>query len=195
MTVAKLGKSGADTEFGRDLIAAVEEVRISQLRVIQADFVNWRPVTGRKVLQLVFETDIMNTQEVLEKLGTPQPGESKWVAIALLDTKLVREASPATPTNGENKVSDSSTATQAEHSEAAPPKKSWGELSRANQCGILCSDENFRRYVKVNTPVEAAEFVRSHFRIDSRTDLNSGENAARWDEFVALFHLHRDRLK
>lgn len=144
--------------------------------ILQADFSSFRPVSGRRVLQLVFEVAIENGEEALKMLGMPIPGEHRWCAIALLDLSKPKAEAQVGEANGS-------------------PKKSWTELSRSNQCGILCADEAFCRYVKAGTAVEAAEFVRSHFKIGSRTELNSGENAARWDEFVALFHLHRDRLK
>ena len=53
-------------------------------RAIQADFATWRPIQGRKVLQLIFEVPIEQTEQVLTVLGVPQTGESKWCGIALL---------------------------------------------------------------------------------------------------------------
>lgn len=169
---------------------------MSQLRGIEADFATWRPVAGRKVLQLIFEVPIEQTEQVLKMLGVPQPGESKWCAIALLkkNAPLVAQVDRAPGSEPEDAGSNPAGVTSSQ-AEGGSPKKSWSELSRGNQCGILCSEEDFCRYLKVSTPIEAAEFIRAHFKIASRTDLNAGDNARRWDEFVALYNLHRDRLK
>lgn len=165
---------------------------MDQLRGIDAEYVNWRTVIGRRVLQLVFEIDIARQQEVLTMLGTPTVGESKWVAIALLDTELVRERpSPPTNTNGEREVSGSaSTSLQAE---GGSPKK-WSEYNRSQQGAILCGDPEFWKYFET-TEKYAAQALRMHFRINSRKDLDLPENHARWDEFVALYNLHRERRK
>ncbi len=161
---------------------------------IEADYVNWRPVNGRKVLQLVFEVPLENTHDVLTRLGTPTPGESKWVAIALLDrTKLVRDTGPhqSIHANGEHEVSGSATA----QAEGGSPKKSWSDYTRSQQAAILSTDADFIRYFDARSPNDATGKLKAHFRISSRTELDHPKNHAGWDEFVALYHLARDRLK
>lgn len=54
-------------------------------RVIKGQFVNYRPVKGRAVLQLFIDVQETDAIEVLSKLGTPTTGESLWVAVARLD--------------------------------------------------------------------------------------------------------------
>lgn len=164
---------------------------MTQLRGIEADFATWRPVQGRKVLQLIFEVPIEQTEQVLKMLGVPQPGDSKWCAIALLDPNA-----PAKPTqaviDGDKQMREiyGKPALQAE----GGPSKKWAAYTRSQQCAILCEDPMFQSYM--GSPAdEVAQMVRNHFRIKSRADLDKPENHARWDEFAALWALHRERHK
>jgi single-strand DNA-binding protein len=76
---------------------------MSEPRVIQADYANWRPVAGRKVLQLVFEVPIEQTEQVLKMLGVPMPGESKWCAIASVDASSEKRRSVKVRSNSANR--------------------------------------------------------------------------------------------
>lgn len=51
---------------------------------VQARYADWRPVKGRKVLQIVLEVPLERQGEVLTMLGAPMPDRDLWVAIALL---------------------------------------------------------------------------------------------------------------
>lgn len=148
-------------------------------RVIQADYVNWRTVVGRKTLQLIFEIDISAQGEVFEMLGPPRTDVSVPCAIALLDMKKVKVEG------------------QAEQSEAATPKKPWSEYSRSQQAAILIGDPAFRAYFCGRDGIDqdsCDSSLKRHFRIASKRELDDAANHAQWDEFVALFKLHRDRL-
>lgn len=147
---------------------------MSEPCVIRADYANWRPVSGRKILQLILEVPIEQTQDVMLKLGVPVPGESKWVAVALLQP--VAEG-------------------QAEQSEAAPPKKQWSEYTRSQQAAILIQDPEFCSYFKAANPINCDGKLKLHFRIASKRELDDEINHAGWDEFVALYHMHRDRTR
>ena len=51
---------------------------------IPATFSKFQQVSGRKVLQLVFEVPIERAKEAFDLLGYPVPGTESWVAIAPL---------------------------------------------------------------------------------------------------------------
>lgn len=51
---------------------------------VQARYADWRPVKGRKVLQLILEVPLEQQGDVLSMLGAPLPDRDLWVAIALL---------------------------------------------------------------------------------------------------------------
>lgn len=53
-------------------------------KAITARYADWRPVKGRKVLQLVLEVPLEQQGEVLRMLGAPLPDRDLWVAVAVL---------------------------------------------------------------------------------------------------------------
>lgn len=53
-------------------------------KAIQARYADWRPVKGRKVLQITLEVPLEQQGEVLNMLGAPLPDRDLWVAVALL---------------------------------------------------------------------------------------------------------------
>lgn len=57
---------------------------MSAPRAIQARYADWRPVKGRKVLQVILEVPLEQQGEVLGLLGAPLPDRDLWVAVALL---------------------------------------------------------------------------------------------------------------
>jgi hypothetical protein len=58
----------------------------------KATFHTTKYVLGRQVLQVVLECPIEQSPQVFDVLGTPNPAEPKWVAVALL-----KDGSDGTP--------------------------------------------------------------------------------------------------
>ena len=58
---------------------------MSAPRVLRARYADWRPVKGRKVLQLIFEVPLEQQEEALTMLGAPLPDRDMWAAIARLE--------------------------------------------------------------------------------------------------------------
>lgn len=54
-------------------------------RAIQARYADWKPVKGRKVLQIILEVPLEKQNEVLMLLGAPLPDRDLWCGIALLE--------------------------------------------------------------------------------------------------------------
>lgn len=79
--------------------------------------------------------------------------------------------------------------------EGGPHKKAWSDYTRSQQAAILCRDPAFQRYFVARDEADTASKLREHFRIGSRKDFDDPARWASWDEFVALYNLHRDRLK
>lgn len=52
--------------------------------VFQATYHNTKNVLGRKVMQVVLEVPIEQSQGVYDVLGWPDPAAPKWVAVAVL---------------------------------------------------------------------------------------------------------------
>lgn len=160
--------------------------------VIQADYVNWRPVPSRKTLQLVFEVDISLQNEVLGYLGAPASDKSIPCAIALLDlNKPVGVVDPR-DFSGFTDIMRGSTSSEAQPN--GSPKKSWAEYKASQQAAILCDDVEFQRYFSCLSPETANLSLKKQLRIASKKELDTDpEAAARFSEVVALYHLHRQR--
>ncbi len=155
--------------------------------VIQADYVNWRTVVGRKALQLIFEIDISLQGEVLKMLGAPASDKSVPCAIALLNTERA-------PVAGNGKPDLQAPGDSPPTLSGGVQAKKWSEYSRSQQAAILCGDPDFQRYFGAKNEKEAATSLRFHFRIKSRSELDAFERITQWDEFVALYHMHRDKF-
>lgn len=78
------------------------------------------------------------------------------------------------------------------------PKKTFHELSRAQQAGILCGDQTFRGWLaakfpqtfgawKEKTPEDASEFVRHFCGVESRKDLDNEIPSMTWDKLVSKY--------
>lgn len=140
---------------------------MSEKRAIAADFTNWRPVVGRRVLQLTLEVPIEETERVLQVLGSPQPGKSLWCGIALIpEPKALIQAKP----------------------EASGSPKKFHELPLSQQAAIRCGDVLFQEYLKVESDEDAADYVRCYCGVSSRGEINpirpSGD---RWRDLEAKY--------
>lgn len=140
-------------------------------RVIQADFVSFRSIQGRKVLQLVLETDITNTVEVMTKLGAPNHGESVSVAVALLNKELATDGVSQSAHGTRNPEVEGATPSPA-------PKKKFSELKYSAQAGIRCAEPQFWEFMEIDGFGEeqaiklAAQQVRDWCGIISRSELD-----------------------
>lgn len=121
---------------------------MSEPRVIRADYSNWRPVAGRKVLQLILEVPIEQTADVMEKLGFPLPGESKWVAVALLNEKPSSPHSlPINGNNGEAKLA-TAPANDGIAGSATKERKPFASLPLSQQAAIRTQDSQFQDFLR-----------------------------------------------
>lgn len=51
----------------------------------RATFHNFKPVLGRKVVQLIFEIPLEEWPGVMQVTGAPNPGEAPWFGIARMN--------------------------------------------------------------------------------------------------------------
>lgn len=120
---------------------------------IQASYSDYRRVKGRKVLQLIFEVPLEQAPMVHDAFGEPSPDGSTWVGIAKIDlTARPEERKP---------------------------------LKLSNRAALLCYDPSFiewlgarNKAVHVRNNAEAAEFVRLYCGVESRSELDSNDEAA-----------------
>jgi len=167
---------------------------LSEPRVIQADYSNWRTVAGRKVLQLVFEVPIEQTADVMAKLGVPMPGENKWCAIALLDTTACASGNGDGKHGNAPKQSNVSEAGESQSGNSVTPinartavagtsprereRKRFASLPLSQQAAIRCQDNDFKLFLNASNAEDAAVKVRSLCGVSSRSELNELKNMA-----------------
>jgi hypothetical protein len=135
----------------------------------QATFSDWRLIKGRKCVSICFEVPLEVANEAYAVLGgMPDPGRSVWCAIARLQEP---KSEPEKP--------------QRE-------KKRWGDMTAAQQAGVLCSDPLFAKYLGVSTATEAADFVRDRCGISSRSLLDTDIVAKReWQRIVDEYRAYQ----
>lgn len=170
---------------------------MNEHRVIQADYASWRPVSGRKVLQLVFEVPIEQTEQVMTMLGVPMPGESKWCAIALLESGGDANGNAAgrhrqTPKPSGNTAAEvtqagsgqpsitADTATAGTLGTPAKDRRPFASLPLSQQAALRCNDNEFKLFLNASNAEDAAVRVRKLCNVGSRAELdNPSEIAAR----------------
>lgn len=112
-----------------------------------------RTIGGRKVIAVTIEVPIEH-QQTVAKIAE----HGAWVAVARL-----AEGDAPVP--------------------AEKPKRSWADLSVAEQAGIRCNETAFREYLAIEDPSfkgnnaaaydqdRAAQYLRDRFNVTSRKDI------------------------
>jgi hypothetical protein len=121
--------------------------------VLKATYADLKTVKTRSTCQLILELPIEALTDVVALLGAPVPGNEVWVAVARLRPEAVQQ--------------------EPEQLEPPRPSKSLAQIA-----GIICSQQAFWKYINVNSEAEAADYVRGHCNVSSRSALDSNEDAA-----------------
>ena len=136
---------------------------MSDAAAIAGSYSDFKLIKSRSVAQVIIELPIERAEAFLKAFGVPQPGAEKPVALALLNT---------------------------EQPKPERPRQSWSSMSRAQQAGILCNDPQFQKWLGVDTETLAVGTVRSMCGVDSRSQLDTWENAGpRWDDIVGKYRI------
>jgi hypothetical protein len=149
-------------------------MQVPNTPAIWADFVHIRTVKGRKVCEIILETALEDLIEVLNRLGNPVGADSVPVAITRVDPNKVKAALDIKP--------------QAKAKPEAAPHKPFSSLPLSQQAAIRCGDVLFQEYLKLETEDEAADYVRHHCGVKSRSDIKAdGPSAQRWKQIEAMY--------
>lgn len=132
--------------------------------VFQATYSDWKLVKSRKVVQIVLEVPMEDSDAAYQLLGgMPNPAAETWVAIARLNQK---------PEQRE--------------------RRRWNELTVAEQAGIRCNEKAFHEFLAFHLDTrqpedakDAATILRRHFNVNTRKDIPR----ERWNEFDGLYDL------
>jgi hypothetical protein len=141
---------------------------MSNPAAFSGDYTDLRFIKTRSVCQVVIEFDISQASSFVAAFGTPMPGTGVPVAVARIQPSAVRQ--------------------QLEASVALIDKpkerRSWSQLSYAEQAGIRCGEPDFWRFLSrevqedpVTNADEAAEAVRDHCGVESRAHIKQHTEA------------------
>ena len=133
--------------------------------IFRASYADFNTVKGRKVLQIILELPIEEGNAALAALGgVPRFDQPVWVGVARLDTSAITEKPKPLP----------------------KPHKNWDDMSYSQQSGVLCNDDDFRRFVQEShNSYSPVDFVRSFCEVVSRSELDTpGAAATKWEILV-----------
>lgn len=135
---------------------------VTDAAVIAATYETYRHVPSRKVVQIVLEVPAEGQEALFATIGYPKSNESVWVAVCLLREPGAEPAS--VPVDA------------APEPDMLPPPKPRKSLAQI--AGILCSSGAFQKWCGSKSADEAAEWLRGHCNITSRSQLDTNEDAA-----------------
>ncbi len=133
--------------------------------IINGDYTDLKFIKSRSVLQIVIEMPIEAGPSVVQMFGTPLPGQGVPVAIARLEERV----------------------------DEPKPRRTFDEMGRTQQAGILCGDARFQEYLGIQYDVtfneldsmtdQAATIVRRLCGVNSRANLDTIPDAdTKWDD-------------
>lgn len=130
--------------------------------ILKATYATWKPVPSRKILQLIFELPIEQTELAMKVLGVPTIETDTWCAIA----KLVPEIGPGV--GCESPAGTPSDAAQGQ----GKPRRHLKEMPLSSQCAIMTSTPAFIEWLGCETEAEAVDTLKQKLGISSRTALD-----------------------
>jgi hypothetical protein len=137
--------------------------------VFKATYSDFKLVKTRGVVQVIFEVPLHDSDAAYKVLGgMPDAATERWFGIARLT---------AVPQ-----------AAQAREPNSAPPargRKSWDEMSPAQQAGILCADKSFQKFLRVKDELAATERIRFSLNVTSRRHIP--DDSPEWRELVSRY--------
>jgi hypothetical protein len=150
---------------------------------IIATYSDLKIVKTRGVIQLVFEADLSNQEEVLSVMGgLPVFGKERYFAIAPLVETVIAQM----------KLRDEAKADQdklkLENQDTEKPEQETTlrrQLKMSSRIALVCKEQLFHRFVEaqpgVAKPVgelQAAGYVRRYCDVGSRSEIKPGTDAA-----------------
>jgi hypothetical protein len=148
--------------------------------VIAGSLVNAVNIASHKSVRLHIDVPAELGQRIVEAFGWPTQAAPVAVAVA----RIVEGAKLPKPSTEPLKAVER-------------PRKTWAELTPAQQAGIRCGEEEFVRYLTSKFPngmrelLTAEGFVRHYCGVDSRSLIHKGTEAEqRWNVLESAYQAH-----
>jgi len=154
--------------------------------VIAGEYVTFKHVKTRKVVVLEVEVPEELFQDVITKLGMPIGGESKPVAVCLLNSKIINKEYLPNGTDAAKELGMDGPITQ--FTVTKREEKSEGEKLRIRAV-MLCKEESFHRFVaqsgfelladttEEDNEIICKEYILVSCGINSRAELTKDKRA------------------
>lgn len=109
------------------------------MEAFRATYSDFKLVKTRKVIQIVLEVPVEQSNAVLDVLGgMPDPSKESWVGVALIRP----DTSPLQP---------------VDQPRPAGAKRDWRDIPPSQQAGIRCEEPIFEQFLKEGRPDDWAE--------------------------------------
>jgi hypothetical protein len=166
---------------------------VSEPAAFKATYSEWKLIKTRQVVQVVFEVPLKDHDEAYQALGgMPDPAAERWFGIVRLSNLAGEPASSATREAG---IGEGDPTTPA----SRPRKPVAADKRLAQQAGIACSDELFRKFLREHGCYEcdvaddAAKYVRKICGVASRSEIKVGTpEGEEWQKLYGEFLVWRD---
>jgi hypothetical protein len=157
---------------------------------IQCEYVNYIPAVTRGVSKIILEIPSEMAKDFLLTFDTPSPSKKIILTLANVPPEQLTISEAA------HKSADLKHALE-ESVKHEKQRKSWSELSRAQQAGIACNEKGFWQFLNemyraadYQSADAAASVVREICNCDSRRELDTNESAGRdWDTLYENYML------
>ncbi len=143
-----------------------------------AVYSDWKLIKTRACVQIVLEVPLEASGQAYDALGgMPNAGAEVWCAVARLASPEAAKSPPS--------------AMQALYGPKATQRQTFHGLAPSQQAGILCNEESFQRflrmhgYLNAHTPETAAQIVREHCDVTSRSEI--GRDNTKWRDLVSNY--------
>lgn len=167
----------------------------------RASYADWKLIKTRGVVSISFEVPLNESHLAYEALGgMPVAAKEIWCGIAQLDPK----ANQFNSVGGNQHEVTTAQSTEptprqdtGKHPDGAKTKTAFRDMRLPNQAGMLCAEVPFQRFLAdlihhdaTLTKEQAADYVRRHCNVASRTDIRPRtESGKRWEKLAADYHL------
>jgi hypothetical protein len=166
---------------------------MTAVAAFKACYTDWKLVRTRSVVQIVLEVPVEKSGEAYDVLGgMPTPGAETWCAIARLNEGGANQETAQSSTEAP-KAAEPEPPTDTPAQSLRDDRKGWRDLSYAQQAGIRCSEEAFRKFLHEKIAPDAdfdscttqaaielaASIVRTHCIVQSRGDIRPNHPSGR----------------
>lgn len=163
----------------------------------KACYSDFKLVKTRGVVQLIFEVPLHESTQALEAVGgMPDAAEERWFAIA----RLKSEGGEANTEYRRSVPADKTVPASEDSTTPARARKSWHEMTPAQQAGTLCGDPAFHRFLSEtftdgnwlgnsnDAKIGAANIVRAICKVKSRKEIVEGNKSNDyWQNLVSKY--------